>query len=87
MLGLNSRAPGRDMTGFNPLNAQERKRARRLEIARQLYEALLAQNPDCAITLCNALGEVVAHHDPLPVHDAPEIASLTHGPTADEHDR
>ena len=69
-----------------PLAAAERKRLRRLEIARRLYEALLAQDPNRGITLCDAAGKVVAHHDPLPEHDAPEIGSLIQGPTADGHD-
>jgi hypothetical protein len=67
-------------------NAVERKRERRLEIARQLYETLVAQDPNRAITLCDEAGNVVARHDPLPEHDAPKIASLTQGPTATGHD-
>ena len=57
------------------LSAAERKRVRRLEIARKLYEALLAQDPNRAITLCDEAGKVVARHEPLPEHDAPKIAS------------
>jgi hypothetical protein len=34
---------------------------RRLAIAHRLYEALVGQDPDRAITLC---GSVVARHDP-----------------------
>ena len=49
---------------------EERKRARRHKIARRLYEALVAQDPDRLITLCDRRGEVLAHHDPLPEHDA-----------------
>jgi hypothetical protein len=37
---------------------------RRLAIARRLYEALVTQDPDRAITLCDVGGEVVARHDP-----------------------
>ena len=62
------------MTATDPPNAAERKRARRLEIARRLYEALLAQDPNRAITLCDGAGKVVTRHDPLPEHEAPEIA-------------
>jgi hypothetical protein len=39
---------------------------RRLAIARRLYQALVAQDPDRAITLCDVGGGVVARHDPLP---------------------
>jgi hypothetical protein len=39
---------------------------RRLAIARRLYSALVAQDPDQVITLCNGGGEVVARHDPRP---------------------
>jgi hypothetical protein len=37
---------------------------RRLAIARRLYEALVGQDPDRAITLCDSSGSVVARHDP-----------------------
>ena len=53
----------------------ERKRADRLEIARRLYQALVAQDPDQVITLCDGGGRVVARHEPRPELDAPEIAS------------
>jgi hypothetical protein len=46
----------------------------------------VAQDPNRAITLCDEAGNVVARHDPLPEHAAPEIASLTHVPTANGHD-
>jgi hypothetical protein len=41
----------------------ERKRAERLDIARRLYQALAAQDPDRVITLCDGGGRVVARHD------------------------
>jgi hypothetical protein len=56
------------------LSPAERKR-RRDKIARRLYEALLAQDANRAITLCDEAGNVVARHDPLPEHEAPKIAS------------
>ena len=62
-------------------NVEERKRARRHKI-----EALVAQDPDRLITLTDRRGEVLAHHDPLPEHDAPEIASVSQHPTANGHD-
>ena len=48
---------------------------RRLAIARRLYQALVAQDPARAITLCDGGGGVVARHDPLPEQRDPEIAS------------
>jgi hypothetical protein len=84
---LKSRAVGRhDMIASETPNAKERKRLRRHKVARRLYEALVAQDPNRAITLCDEAGNVVARHDPLPEHDAPEIASLTHFPAANGHD-
>ena len=74
------------MTTSETPNVEERKRARRHKIARRLYEALVAQNPDRLITLCDRRGEVLAHHDPLPEHDAPEIASVSQHPTPNGHD-
>jgi hypothetical protein len=70
------------MTGSGTQNAEERRRVRRHKIARRLYEALVAQDPNRAITLCDEAGNVLARHEPLPEHDAPEIASVSHGPTA-----
>jgi hypothetical protein len=64
-----------------PLSADERKR-RRHKVARRLYEALVAQDPNRAITLCDAAGKVVAHHDPLPEHDAPGIATYPDQPSS-----
>jgi hypothetical protein len=63
------------MAATETLNAQERKRMRRHKVARRLYEALVAQDPDRAIILRNYRGKVVARHDPRPEEDAPEIAS------------
>ena len=51
--------------------AAERKR-RRHKVARRLYQALVAQNPDRVITLRDVEGKVVAHHDPRSER-APEI--------------
>jgi hypothetical protein len=48
---------------------------RRLAIARRLYQALVAQDPARAITLCDGGGGIVARHDPLPEQRDPEIAS------------
>jgi hypothetical protein len=39
---------------------------RRLKIARRLYQALVAQDPDRLITLSDGGGRVVARHDPRP---------------------
>jgi hypothetical protein len=48
-------------------------RAQRLEIARRLYQALVAQDPDRVIILSDGTGKVVARHDLQP--EPPEIAS------------
>jgi len=68
-----SHTPSSLATSDPRLSAEERKR-RRHKVARRLYEALLAQDPNRAITLCDAEGKVVANHEPLPEHEAPEIA-------------
>ena len=71
---LRAQQRGSNMTTSEISNAEERKRARRHKVARRLYEALMAQNPNRGITLCDESGKVVARHDPVPEHDAPEIA-------------
>jgi hypothetical protein len=48
---------------------------RRLAIARRLYSALLAQDPDRTITLCDPTGRVMARHDPPPRQDDPQVYS------------
>ena len=48
---------------------------RRLDIARRLYQALVAQDPNRSITLCDERGRLIARHDPRPEQGAPEIAS------------
>jgi hypothetical protein len=53
--------PKGDMTQ-TPISVAER----RLAIARRLYEALVDQDPDRAITLCDSSGRVVTHHYPQP---------------------
>jgi hypothetical protein len=59
-----------------PRSARVRRMpAERLDIARRLYQALAAQDPDRVITLRDGGGRVVARHDPRPEQDAPEIAS------------
>ena len=46
---------------------------RRLAIARRLFnQALVAQDPDRLITLCDSGGGVVARHDPRPEQDVPD---------------
>jgi hypothetical protein len=47
----------------------------RLDIARRLYHALAAQDPDRVITLRDGGGRVVARYDPRPEQGDPEIAS------------
>jgi hypothetical protein len=53
-------------------NDAERRRAERLDIAHRLYQALIAQDPDRAITLCDGEGRAVARHYPT----RPEILSV-----------
>jgi hypothetical protein len=53
-----------------PISVSER----RLAIARTLYQALVDQEPDRAITLCDGKGRVVKHHYPRPEENSPEIA-------------
>ena len=47
---------------------------RRLAIARRLYQALVNQNPDRAITLCDSSGRVVLRHDPRAEQSSPETS-------------
>jgi hypothetical protein len=47
----------------------------RLEVARRLYRALVAQDPDRLITLREGGGRVVARHDPRPEQGDSEAAS------------
>jgi hypothetical protein len=57
-----------------PNLAEKRKRVR-FKVARRVYQALVAQDPDRLITLRDDDGRVVARHDPRPEEDDPEIAS------------
>ncbi len=47
---------------------------RRLAIAHRLYEALVSEDPDRAITHCDTSGKVVTRHDPGPELNSPETA-------------
>jgi hypothetical protein len=58
-----------------PNSADERKHVARLEIARRLYQALVAQDPDRLIALRDGAGRVVARHDPQPEQGDPKIVS------------
>jgi hypothetical protein len=51
----------------------DRRRAERLEIARRVYQALVVQDADRIIRLCDSDGKVIARHDPR--SDRAEIAS------------
>jgi hypothetical protein len=55
----------------------ERKRDQRLDIAHKLYEALIAQDPNRAIALCDGDGRVVARHYPTPEPDDCEVIQIT----------
>ncbi len=64
------------MNVSTPSSSAERKHADRLDIACRLYWALVAQNPDRQIRLCDGRGRVLARTEPLPEQGgAPEIAS------------
>jgi hypothetical protein len=64
---------GDDMTvSYTPRSG--RKPSDRLNIARRLYQALVAQDSNRVITLRDGDGRVVARQDPRPEPDAPEIA-------------
>jgi hypothetical protein len=56
-------------------SAREAKRTARLEVARRLYRALVAQYPDQLIILRDGRGRVLARHDPRPEEGDPVIAS------------
>jgi hypothetical protein len=58
-----------------PNSAEQRKRMARLEVAFRIYRALVAQDPDRVITLCDGSGRVVARHDPRAKRGDSEIAS------------
>ena len=70
------------MTASETLNAVKRKHGRRHKVAYRLYEALVAQDPIRAITLCDAAGKVVAHHAPSPEHDAAATAPYPDEPSS-----
>ena len=55
-----------------PNSAEERKRVARFKVARRLYQALVAQDPDRLITLRDGGGRVVARHDPRPEDGEPD---------------
>ena len=48
---------------------------KRLDIAGRLYQALVAQDPDRLIMLCDASGRVLARNERRPKGDAVEKAS------------
>ncbi len=79
---------GRSMTGTDALVSPAEQKRRRHKVARRLYEQLLAQNQNRVLSLRDGgAGKVVSRHDPLPEHDAPQIAPVTHGQAANGHDR
>jgi hypothetical protein len=63
--------PKGKMTSQTPSSVAER----RLAIARRLYSALIAQNPDWKITLSDAGGRLIARHDPRSEESALEITT------------
>jgi hypothetical protein len=58
------------MTASNkPNSAAEQKSAERLDVARTAYDALVKQDADRVITLCDVRGKLIARHDPRPQQD------------------
>ena len=53
----------------------EQKSAERLDVAHTVYHALVAQDADRVITLCDVRGKLIARHDPRPEESASEIGS------------
>jgi hypothetical protein len=73
---LEDRKRGANMNNpQTPNSAEERKRTAGLEIARRLYQALVAQDPNRVVILCTSAGKVLAHHDLRHEQSDPEIAS------------
>jgi hypothetical protein len=65
------------MTASDKSNsAAEQKSAERLDVARTAYDALVKQDADRVITLCDVRGRLIARHDPRPEQTGSEIASL-----------
>ena len=60
------------MSTHTPGSNDDRKR---LDIAHRVYKALVAQNPDRLIMLCDGRGRVLAHNERRPKEDATEKAS------------
>jgi hypothetical protein len=56
-------------------SAEARNRVARLEVARRVYQALIAQDPERLITLRDAGGRAVARHDPRPEEGDQKIVS------------
>jgi hypothetical protein len=48
---------------------------KRLDVARRLYQALVAQDPNRQITLCDGSGQLLARNERRPNEDAAEKAS------------
>ena len=64
------------MSAFDkPNSAVEQKNAERLDVAHTVYHALVAQDADRVITLCDVRGKLIARHDPRPEQGDPEITS------------
>jgi hypothetical protein len=58
-----------------PNPAADQKSAERLDIARTVYDALVAQDAGRVITLCDVRGKLIARHEPRPEQGDPQIAS------------
>ena len=58
-----------------PNSTDERKRAGRLDVARTVHQALVTQDADRVITLCDERGRLIACHDPRLEQDDPDLDS------------
>jgi hypothetical protein len=70
--GRTSEALGRNMTASETRKSTAEQK---LDIARQVYRALAAQDADRVITLCDIQGKLIARHHLRPEKDDPKIAS------------
>jgi hypothetical protein len=64
------------MTASDPPNpAAEQKSVERLDVARTVYDALVAQDAGRVITLCDVRGKLIARHEPRHEQGNQEVAS------------
>jgi hypothetical protein len=57
------------------ISRADRECAERLKLARKIYRALAAQDPNRLIVLHDGRGKVLAKHDPEPERTDPDLTS------------